>query len=108
MATTDKHYGAWRARVRKNSTSRTKTFKKKSDAALWAVETERAITLSLRLGGDSGTTLASVLQRYSREVTPLKNGASEELLRIRGILRHKITQTPPSEAEHGGQCAGEG
>ena len=96
MATIDKHYGAWRARVRKNSISRTKTFTKKSDAALWAVETERAITLGLPLGGDGGATLASVLQRYSREVTPLKKGASVELLRIRVILRHKITQTPLS------------
>ena len=94
MATIDKHYGAWRARIRKRSISRTKTFTKKSDAALWAAETERAITLGLPLGGDSGATLASVLQRYSREVTPLKKGADKELLRIRVILRHKITQTP--------------
>ena len=96
MATIDKHYGNWRARVRKNSISRIKTFTKKSDAAPWAVETERAITLGLPLGGDSGATLASVLQRYSREVTPHKKGASVELLRIRVILRHKITQTPLS------------
>ena len=96
MATIDKQCGAWRARVRRNGISRTKTFSKKSDAALWAVETERVITLGLPLGVDSGATLASVLQRYSREVTPLKKGASIELLRIRVILRHKITQTPLS------------
>ena len=73
-----------------------KTFSKKSDAALWAVETERVINLGLPLGVDSGSTLASILQRYSREVTPLKKGASIELLRIRVILRHKTTQTPLS------------
>ncbi len=67
MATIDKHYGNWRARVRKNSISRTKTFTKKSDAALWAAETERAITLGLPLGGDDGATLALILQRYARE-----------------------------------------
>ena len=66
MATIDKHYGNWRARVRKNSISRTKTFTMKSDAALWAVETERAITLGLPLGGDSGATLASVLQQVAQ------------------------------------------
>ena len=96
MATIDKQCGAWRARVRRNGISRTKTFPKKSDATLWAVETERAITLGLPLGGDDGATLASVLQRYSREVTPLKKGADKELLRIRVILRHKITQAPLS------------
>ncbi len=95
MATIDKHYGAWRARVRKRSISRTKTFTKKSDATLWAAESERAITLGLPLGGD-GATLASILQRYVREVTPLKKGADKELLRLRVILRHKITQTPLS------------
>ena len=96
MATIDKQCGAWRARVRRNGISRTKTFSKKSDAALWAVETERVINLGLPLGVDSGATLASILQRYSREVTPLKKGASIELLRIRVILRHKTTQTPLS------------
>ena len=94
MATIDKHYGAWRARVRKRAISRTKTFPKKSDAALWAAETERAITLSLPLGGDDGATLALILQCYAGEVIPLKKGADKELHRLSVILRHKITQIP--------------
>ena len=96
MASIDKHYGAWRARVRLNRITRTKTFQKKSDAALWAAEIERAITLGLPIGANDGATLASILQRYVREVTPLKKGASVELLRLRVILRHKIATTPLS------------
>ena len=96
MATINKHYGSWRARVRRNGISRSKTFPKKFDATLWAAETERAITLGLPLG-DGDATLASILRRYVREVTPLKRGADKELLRLRVILRHKITQTPLSD-----------
>ena len=63
MATIDKHYGAWRARVRRNGITCTKTLPKKSDAARWAAEAERAITLGLPLGGDDGATLSSILKR---------------------------------------------
>ena len=93
MATIEKRYGNWRAKVRRSNITHSKTFPKKSDAKTWATETERAIALGLPLS-NHGATLASVLQRYTREVTPLKRGASVELLRIRVILRHKITQTP--------------
>ncbi len=52
MATIDKQCGAWRTRVRRNGISRTKTFTKKSDAAHWALETERSIALGLPQGDD--------------------------------------------------------
>ena len=84
MATIDKHYGNWRARVRKNSISRTKTFTKKSDAANWALETERSIALGLPQGDDSAT-LLSILQRYAQEITPLKKSAPQESIRIRRL-----------------------
>ena len=72
MATLDKHYGAWRAGVRRNGITCTKTLPKKSDAARWAAEAERAITLGLPLWGDNAT-LSSILKHYAREITPRKN-----------------------------------
>jgi hypothetical protein len=70
VATIEKRYGNWRAKVRRSNITHSKTFPKKSDAKTWATETERAIALGLPLSND-GATLASVLQRYTREVTPL-------------------------------------
>ena len=82
MATIDKHYGAWRARVRRNGITCTKTLPKKSDAARWAAEAERAITLGLPLGGDDGATLSFILKRYARDITPQKKSAPQESIRI--------------------------
>ena len=89
MATIDKQCGAWRARVRRNGISRTKTFPKKSDAADWALETERSIALGLPQGDDSAT-LLSILQRYSQEITPLKKSAPQESIRIRMLFRSGV------------------
>ena len=100
MATIDKQCGAWRARVRRDGISRTKTFPKKTDAAHWAMETERSIALGLPQG-DDGATLGSILKRYAREITPLKKSAPQESIRIRrlcrsGLVAVRITDLRPS------------
>ncbi|MBI06746.1 MAG: integrase [Rhodospirillaceae bacterium] len=100
MATIDKQCGAWRARVRRNGISRTKTFTRKSDAADWALETERSIALGLPQGDDS-VTLLSILQRYAQEITPLKKSAPQESIRIRrlfksGVAAVRISDLRPS------------
>jgi hypothetical protein len=94
MASIHRHYGGWRVQIRKLHFSPiSKTFPLKKVAQLWARETERAIDLGrYRPPKETASTLGNVLQRYLKEVTPLKKGRDVEGYRIRKILRHAISK----------------
>lgn len=75
----------WQAKIRRNGQApQSKTFNTKSDAEIWArtieSEMDRGVFVS-RVEAEN-TTMATALDRYAKEVTPLKKGAARELDRI--------------------------
>ena len=92
MAAIEKRSGNWGAKVRKSGRSLSKTFTKKSDAISWAVEAERSINLRLPLSDNQCTSLGDVLERYARDVVPLKRGGPKEICKIGIIRRHQVTE----------------
>jgi integrase len=95
MATiTKRPSGKWQATVRKDGTSRSKTFTKRADATKWARETElRAERGDWHHGKatERGTmTVGQVLSRYRDEVTAQKRCESNERHAINGFLRSPI------------------
>ncbi len=93
MPAIEKRSGKWRAKVRNSESSRSKTVTKKSDAISWAVEAERSINLRLPLAfHNQCTSLADLLERYARNVFPLKKGGAKEACKIAVILNHQVTE----------------
>jgi integrase len=86
MATIRKRGDRWQAQVRqKGHAPVSKSFLTKSDAEAWGRQIEAqlersSIRVDMRLL--TATTFNELLDRYSREVTPLKRGAATESLRI--------------------------
>ena len=83
MATYRKRNGKWQAIVRqKNIGTTSRSFHTKQAAIKWVISVEEQLE-----AGTFGTlrpthiTLGELLQRYAREVTPVKRGATTELLR---------------------------
>lgn len=85
MATFRKRAGGWRAEVRMRGVYRSATFETKTSAKEWAADTEAAI----RSGGVISTegTVADLLVRYAREVSPRRaqESASREIERLSAI-----------------------
>ncbi len=83
----------WQAEIRRKGWPyQTKTFESRADAEKWARDVEGAMDKGAfvsRTEAES-TTLAECLERYSREVTPLKKGASKELSVIRKLQAHDL------------------
>lgn len=83
----------WQAQVRKKGYPRqTKTFDTRAAAEVWARATEaemdRGAFIS-RVEAES-TTLDELLERYQREITPLKKGAVPETHRLLALRRHPL------------------
>jgi integrase len=87
----------WQAQVRRSGYSAfVKSFATRADAAAWAREKERAIDraeLPTDIKELKRLTVADLLRRYEREVTPRKRGAVFERSRIRSLLAHRMSQT---------------
>jgi len=90
MATYRKRGAAWQVQVRRAGQQVSATFDRRQDAERWAAKTEAAL-----LGGQDAQdarkaqslTVAGLLERYAREVSPLKRGARWEALRVRMLVR---------------------
>lgn len=85
----------WQAQVRKKGHAlQTKTFVTRADAEQWARaiehEMDRGVFVS-RAEAES-TTLKELLERYLKEVTPLKKSAASEATRLKALLRHPLAQ----------------
>ncbi|MGB5807404.1 site-specific integrase [Castellaniella sp.] len=82
----------WQAKVRrKGFPSQSRTFMYKEDAEKWVRTIERELETSGfvdRKEADK-TSLASVLKRYQKEVTPSKKSAEIESIKINVLLRDK-------------------
>lgn len=78
----------WEARVRKKGyPTQCRTFETKKEAMAWAsmIEAEMARGVFVSRAEAENTTLAELLDRYAREVTPSKKGAKKELQRLRQL-----------------------
>ncbi len=84
MAHISQHGDGWRVQVAKKGVRRTKVFKTKAEAKLWASRLEIEID-SGKL--DSGHTFEQATKRYLEEVTPHKRGKRFEELRVQAFLR---------------------
>lgn len=85
----------WQAQVvRKGFPSRSRTFTNRSDALKWAraVEAEMDRELYVSPKETDATTLLEALERYEREITPLKKGSHQESMRLRVWKRHPLAK----------------
>jgi hypothetical protein len=97
MAHIAPHGDGWRAQVAKAEVRRSKVFKTKAEARLWAARLELEIDSGQ---AESGHTFEQAIKRYMREVTPRKEGQRWEMLRLQGLLQcpelnmrlHKLDQ----------------
>lgn len=93
MATFRQRAGRWQARVqRQGYPDTTKTFDTRQDAEKWAraVEREQDLGSYVFRGEAERTTLAELLERYSKEVSPKFKGHREQLWKIGVIRRDRI------------------
>lgn len=80
--------------LRKGYPAQTQTFETKADAEKWARDIESQMDKGRfvsRLEADS-TTLYDALDRYLREITPLKKGWKAEKNRIKAWQQHKLAK----------------
>ncbi len=94
MATIRKLRGRWQAQVRRRGMKpRCKSFDTKLEAEKWARDLETQVD---RFGAApdtkilESTTLGQLLERYQREVSPLKRGSVQETQRIDVLRRHEL------------------
>lgn len=93
MATFQKRAGNWRAIITRKGYPRvSRTFDTKAEAEAWATiaESEMARGVFIDRREAEATTLAEALDRYEREVTSAKKGASQERKRIAAWKRHPL------------------
>ena len=85
--------GKWQAQVRRQGhPTQTQTFLKKSSAEQWARDVENQMDHGRFAPAREAesTTLGTCLERYLKERTPNKKGASQEASRIKALLRHPL------------------
>ena len=92
MASLRKRNDKWQAQVRRiGHTLRTKTFINRADALRWIRQTEQELDrtgLAYDPSSLERITVADLLRRYVRDVTPGKRGHASEAERIEVFLRH--------------------
>ncbi len=83
---------SWQVRIRRRGAPAiSKTFPRKADAQAWADKTETALRSGELVGTDADhMTLGEALDRYAREVTPLKKSAMQEFRRVVFWQRHPL------------------
>ena len=79
---------------RRGQASQSRTFDTKAQAARWARSVESQIDDGLYVSRTEAerTTLAELLGRYAREITPSKKGAEVETYRIEALRRYPLAQ----------------
>ncbi len=90
MATIQKRYGKYRARIRRRgSVTLTKTFLSKSTAQAWVRKTESELERKTYLDTTEAenTNVSGVLERYQKEVLTDERQLSRELSRLRLFKR---------------------
>lgn len=84
MATFRQRDGRWQAIIRRVDLKATKTFDRKVDAVTWARAREREADMAGTTPGKMSGTLAAVIDRYEREMWPVKRwgGSKTDELRV--------------------------
>ena len=95
MATIEKRGQFWRVKIRRTGLpSQTRTFDNRTQAQQWArgVESEidKGIVVDRRIA--QRISLAEVLERYRREVTPTKRGSADENLRLKAMAQRPFAR----------------
>lgn len=96
MATLEKRGEFWRVKVRRTGfPTQSRTFDNKALAQRWAREIENEMDRGDFVDRTEAekNSLAEVLKRYQREVSPTKKGADSEDYRIDSILKSRVCQT---------------
>ena len=93
MATYRKRNGKWQAIVRhKDIATQARSFHTKQAAIKWVISVEEQ--LEARTFGalrPKHINLGELVERYSREVTPAKRGATTELRRLHRLIRDPVS-----------------
>jgi integrase len=96
VATIRRRGNTWQVQIRRQgSPLLTRTFRLKAEAELWARQREAEIDrgcLPVDTRVLRSHTLASLLERYRRTVTPGKRGANREQYKLRVLLAHPMAQ----------------
>jgi len=95
MATIEKRGQFWRVKIRRTGlAAQTRTFDNRTQAQQWArgVESEidKGIVVDRRVA--QRLSLAEILERYRREVTPTKRGAADENLRLKAMAQRPFAR----------------
>jgi len=99
MATLEKRGDFWRAKVRRTGfPTQSRTFDNKALAERWAREIENEMDRGDFVDRTEAekNTLAAVLKRYQKEISPTKKGADSEDYRIDSILKSRVCNTKMS------------
>ncbi len=95
MASFRQRNNKWQARIsRDGHPEQVKTFEAKADAERWArsVESDMDKGHFVSVSEAQRTTLADLIQRYLREVTPSMKSAFEDAIRLKALIRRPISK----------------
>ncbi|MFZ1246110.1 MAG: site-specific integrase, partial [Azonexus sp.] len=95
MATIRKRGDKWQARIQiKGFDQVAKSFSSRNDAEAWGKITESEMIRGayIKRTDAEQTTLADALDRYEREVSAKKRGATQEAMRIKAWKAHKLAK----------------
>ncbi|MBU1362889.1 MAG: site-specific integrase [Gammaproteobacteria bacterium] len=95
MATIRKRGAKWQARVQiKGFDQVAKSFSSRADAEAWGKITESEMIRGayIKRSDAEQTTLADALDRYEREVSASKRGATQEAMRIKAWKAHRLAK----------------
>ena len=96
MATFRKRNNRWQVQVRsRQHGSISKSFHKKADAQVWAIEKERLMqTGEWHKNHQPNASISDLLRKYLQEVTPNKRAYQREVRRINRLLSDPIASIP--------------
>lgn len=97
MATLVKRSGGWQVRIRRAGVSMSETFRTKAEASAWAAMKEAEILAGQR-GIVPDRSVGDLIDRYIREVVPLKRGARPEEMRLRRLAGLPTPKNPAPRA----------
>jgi integrase len=95
MATLEKRGPFWRVKIRRAGLpAQTRTFNSRTLAQQWARSVESEIDKGIVVDRRPATrtSLAEILERYRREVTPTKRGAADENLRLKAMAQRPFAR----------------
>jgi integrase len=96
MATIEKRGQFWRVKVRRAGLpAQTKTFNSRTHAQQWARSVESDLDKGIVVDRRTAQrlSLAEVLERYRREVTPTKRGSLDENLRLKAMAQRPFARS---------------